>query len=341
MALPDLRNFDLRGKRVLLRVDYDVPLAPKKGNGWRVDDDSRIVESFPTVNYLFSQQAKVILLSHLGRPEGKVVSEYSLEPVANLLTSLLHRTLEVEPGGWRFEEDLYLLENLRFNPGEETNDPVFAKRLASWGDFYINDAFAVCHRKHASIVNLPNLLPHAAGFDLLEEEETLAKLLEEPKRPVVVVLGGTKKDKLESLPGLVKWADRVLIGGKLPEYLDRDGVRDKAIVANLDESGLDITRESAKKFVEEIGLAGTIVWAGPMGKFEEEGKEMGTMTLAKAVSDSPAHTVIGGGETEEFLTKFGLLYGVQYISSGGGAMLEFLANGDLPGLEALRSEVQV
>lgn len=340
MKIPNLKDFDLKGKRVLLRVDYDVPLEKKDDGRRKVGDDSRIVESFPTINYLLSLQAKVILLSHLGRPEGKRVPDFDLAPIAETLAQLLHRSFKPDNGGWRLEEDLFLLDNLRFDPGEEADNPEFTKKIASWGEFYINDAFAVSHRAHASIVGLPKLLPHAAGFDLLEEAETLSKLLEEPKRPIVVILGGTKKDKLDSLPGLLSWADSVLIGGKLVEHFDKKGIVDNKIkLAKLTPDGLDVAPESIAEFISIVNSAGSIVWAGPMGKFEDESNAQGTLSLAKAVSDSPAYTVLGGGETEEFLERYGLLYGVQYISSGGGAMLEFLADGDLPGLKALREPV--
>jgi len=343
MKLPDLKDFDLSGKKILLRVNYDVPLS-QEGENWKVGDDSRITESLKTINYLLSQNAKVILLSHLGRPEGEVMPEFSLKPTAERLQELLPGiSLQFSVNSEQLDvakTKVTLLENLRFDPGEEANDLEFAQKLASLGNFYINDAFAVSHRAHASVVSLPNLLPHAAGFDLLEEVETLSRILEQPKRPVVVILGGAKADKLDAIPGLLKWVDRILIGGKLPMEIANSKWQmansEKIIIAELDGSEMDITRESAERFAPEIRNAGTVIWAGPMGKYEERETERGTLIIAKTIADSHAFKAVGGGDTEAALTKYSLVEKIDYISSGGGAMLEFLANGDLPGLKALR-----
>ena len=274
MKLPDLRNFDLTGKRVLVRVDFDVPLkkvqsAKCKVQSWEVVDETRIRDSLQTINHLLSKNAKIVILAHLGRPEGKVIPELSLEPVVKVLTSLLHRN-EVKPAedGWQIGEEIFLRENLRFDPGEEVNDPKFAKKLATLGDFYVNDAFAASHREHTSIVGLPKLLPHAAGLDLLEEVNVLSGILEKPKRPVVVILGGVKEDKLEVVPRLSAWADCVLIGGKLPSTVQQSV---KIIIADLNPEGKDITLETIERFREIIAKAGTIIWVGPLGRYE--GKE--------------------------------------------------------------------
>ncbi|PIU03926.1 hypothetical protein COT44_00725 [Candidatus Shapirobacteria bacterium CG08_land_8_20_14_0_20_39_18] len=347
MNLPDLRIFKLTGKTVLLRVNYDVPIRRSAPQGKPfVEDDSRIVESLPTINYLLEQKAKVILLSHLGRPEGKIVQEYSLRPCADYLNSKFksqNAKLQFKMqnfDAFQITDNLILLENLRFYLGEEANDPEFAKKLASLGDFYINDAFAVCHRAHASVVSLPNLLPHAAGFDLLEEVNVLSGILENPKRPVVVILGGAKADKLDAVFGLLKWVDKILIGGRLPVEARREkweaGSDEKIIIANLDDTGKDITKESTEKFVLEVKSAGTIIWAGPMGQYEEATSQAGTEEIIQAIVESSAFKVAGGGDTESAISKFGYDGKFDFISSGGGAMLEFLANGDLPGLKALR-----
>ncbi len=333
MKLPDLRDFDLTGKKVLLRTDYDVPLRSTQGK-LEVGDDTRIQDSLPTINLLLSKKAKIIILAHLGRPEGKVVSDLSLKPVARKLQELLPQV------GVKFQGDegeIILLENLRFDQGEEnpstSSGQEFTKKLASLGDFFVNDAFACSHREHASIVGLPRLLPHAAGLDLLEEVGTLSKILENPKRPVVVILGGAKEDKLETVGGLATWADYILVGGKLPQFQISN---EKIIIGTLSESGKDITLETIEKFTEIIKNAKTIVWSGPMGQYEKEKWAMGTKIIGEAVTDSSAFKIIGGGDTEAALTKFGLVDKIDYVSSGGGAMLEFLANGDLPGLKALR-----
>lgn len=372
MKLPDLRNSDLTEKKVLLRVDFDVPLKEQESERveeqeWVVGDETRIRNALPTIDYLLAQNAKIILLSHLGRPEGVVVPNLSLAPVAEKLQELLPQ-IKVELRFTIYDlritnEAIILLENLRFNQGEEGNDLKFTQALASLGEFYINDAFAVCHREHASIVGLPKLLPHAAGFSLLREVEVLSSVLENPKRPVVVILGGVKEDKLEAVPGLLNFADKILIGGKLPsiissfEFLPQSGIplrgaisSEKVVIGELNQGGKDITLETVEKFGEIIEKAGTIVWAGPMGKYEEDltssaswrtslgaGKwDVGTREIGRAVVESGAFTVIGGGDTEAALTKFGLVGKIDFVSSGGGAMLEFLADGDLPGLAALR-----
>jgi len=367
MQLPDLRNFDLVGKRVLLRVDFDVPLIEQTTEGRQhrvVGDQTRIEKALATINYLLSVDTKIILLSHLGRPEGKVVPELSLAPVAKKLQELLEKSNSKNQiakihiknqkfGGFKIDENIILLENLRFEAGEEKNDVAFSKNLADLGAFCVNDAFAASHREHASIVGLPKILPHAAGLGLLREVEVLSGVLENPKRPVVVILGGTKEDKLEDASGLLKFADYVLLGGKLPSLITNYQLlitNPKTIIGELNENGKDITLETIEKFCEIIKKAGTVVWAGPMGKYESEmgngppageaGKwEMGTKEIGRAVVESGAFTVIGGGDTEAALTKFGMVEKIDFVSSGGGAMLGFLANGDLPGLAALRHKL--
>ncbi|PJC28197.1 phosphoglycerate kinase, partial [Candidatus Shapirobacteria bacterium CG_4_9_14_0_2_um_filter_39_11] len=200
MKLPSVKNLSVTQKRVLLRTDYDVPLklaqsAKCKVQSWRVTDATRIADSLPTINYLLSKQAKIIILSHLGRPEGRVVEELSLEPVANMLAVILKCQIVKQEDGWKIGEEIFLKENLRFNPEEEGNDPKFAQNLGSLGDFYVNDAFACSHRKHASVVGIPKFLPasrRAFGFDFLEEVKALTKIKDNPRRPVVVILGGVK-----------------------------------------------------------------------------------------------------------------------------------------------------
>lgn len=351
MKLPDLRDFDLTEKKVLLRTDLDVPLVQKTarpasqseaGEDGRqktvIADETRIEESLPTINHLLSKNARVVILAHLGRPEGKQIPELSLEPVAEVLSLLLRRNREKKEDGWMIGEEIFLKENLRFDKGEEENDSEFAKKLALMGDFYVNDAFAASHREHASIVGLPKLLPHAAGLDLLEEVKTLSSVRKSPKRPVVVILGGVKKSKLNSVNGLLSWVDRILIGGKLADYPETTVLKDsRRELAILTKSGEDITIESAEKFIQEIREAGTIIWSGPLGKVEEPKFEKGTRIFAEAMAESKAFRIVGGGDTEAALTRFGLVEKIDYVSSGGGAMLEYLANGDLPGLKALRN----
>ena len=331
--LPSVQDLPLAQKKVLLRVDYDVSL--KEG---QITNTSRIDESLPTINYLLQQKAQIILLSHLGRPEGRVVSELSLKPVAEYLAKILEREVSlISDLTKKADQELVLLENLRFWPGEENNDLLFTKDLANLGDFFVNDAFACSHRQHASISGLPQILPSAFGFDFLKEVEVLGHLQEQPKRPVVIILGGAKADKLKIIPKIIDWADWVLVGGKLPLLVSNFPlpISDKIIVAKLNSEGKDITLESVTKFQEIIQKAGTIIWAGPMGLYEEEPWRKGTQEIAKALSQSQAYKVIGGGDTEAALTKFDLLEKIDFISSGGGAMFAFLAQGTLPGIEAI------
>ncbi len=349
--LPRLQDIILKRKTVLLRTNYDVPLKKrenKKEKKWEVADDSRIRESFSTINYLLEQKNKVIILSHLGRPKGKFFLSLSLEPVLKVIShfdfpvfkkSSISKIKLNEFEGWKLNESLYLMENLRFNSGEEDNDLDFAEKLAKLGDFFVNDAFACSHREHASIVGIPQFLSSAFGFDFLKEVEVLSEVRENPRRPVTVILGGAKADKLEVIDQLLNWADYILIGGKLPLLIQSSKLKNqkskKVIVADLKPDHKDITLGSSRQFREIIKLSGTILWAGPMGVFEENKSEEGTKQIAKAVVESQAFKVVGGGDTEAALTKFNLEEKIDYLSSGGGAMFEFLAKGTLTGIEAI------
>jgi phosphoglycerate kinase len=225
------------------------------------------------------------------------------------------------------------LENLRFWPEEEANDENFARKLAGLADVYVNEAFAASHRKHASIVGIPQYLPSAFGFHFLEEVEVLDKVRSNPARPATLILGGAKEDKLDRIKEFSAWADQVLIGGKLPKFIRSFG---KVVVAQLTGNGKDISPESAEEFKKIISLSKTVVWAGPMGVYEEGENAHGTREVAQAVVDSGAYSVVGGGDTEAALSKLGFNGKMSYISTGGGAMLEFLANGILPGIEAIK-----
>lgn len=333
-TLPSVKDLSAANKTVLLRTNYDVPL--KEG---QIADSTRIDESLPTINYLLGQKTKIILLSHLGRPEGKINPSLSLKPVAQYLSQLLKKEI---PLFLKIEEvdktqSIIMLENLRFWPGEEANDLNFAQSLASLGDFYVNDAFACSHRQHTSIVGLPKLLPSAFGFDFLKEVEVLSEIKENPRRPVTLILGGAKEDKLEVVEKLLNWADKILIGGKLPQLVNKS-FPEKVVMAQLNPQGKDITLESINQFKEIIRKSGTILWAGPMGVFEEIENEEGTKQIAQAILVSQAFKVVGGGDTEAALTKFNLEAKIDYLSSGGGAMFEFLAKGTLPGIEAIEQK---
>ena len=314
MKLPRLEDLDVSGKRVLVRVDLDYEIL------------------LLTLEYLAGKAAKIILLGHRGRPGGKVDESLSLKPAGEKLEKFLKERWGKE----RMEGlDIFIMENLRFNPGEEVNDSYFAEHLATEGDVFVNEAFATSHREHASIVGLPRFLPHAAGRHFVKEIENLSRIFKNPKRPVVVIIGGLKKDKASWVDKFKGIADKILVGGRLSDYLRPDLKDEKIIVANLLPDKEDITVHSIEQFEEEIRKAGTIVAVGPMGKFEEEGHRMGTERILKSVAASSAFKVAGGGNTKKAISMLGLTAKFDWISVGGGATLEFLAEGTLPGIKAL------
>ncbi len=322
------------GKRVLLRLDLNLPL--KDG---LVVDDYRLRRSLPTLNFLRRAGAKIIILSHLSD------SNVSLKPIAEYLNS-------------KFMPGVEVLENLRRDPGEEKNDAEFAGRLARLGDIFINDAFSVSHREHASIVSLPKLLPSYAGLLFEEEIKNLSRLLA-PQRPFIVVLGGIKfSTKISSINKFLESADKIFIGGALANSFLKARGQDvgesivdedlellklflnhpKIILPNkvvrADNKIVDIAPESFAVIADELANARIILWNGPMGNFENNFIE-GTKKLAELITSSKAFSVIGGGDTVAALSKLNLLEKFGFVSTGGGAMLEFLARGTLPGIEAL------
>lgn len=374
-------NFD--NKKVIVRVDFNVPLNPKTGE---IEDDFRIKAHLDTINYLRENNAIIILISHLGKPKGKEVG-LSLKPVAERLKYITGYNIkfandcigeatkteisQMIPG------DIIVLENLRFYPEEEENIESFASKLAQLGDIFVEDAFSVCHRSHASTVGITRFLPFYAGFLLEKEIESLKKVLENPKRPLITLIGGvkiaTKTSIIENLLGL---SDAILLGGKIANtVLKLKGlygdivIRDRETLEavkdiNIDSSNLvvpidgmigkadssrggsidtlkqgeeiyDIGQETIRYYKEIIASASTIIWNGPMGYFEKEVFSKGTLEIAKAISKSSAYSVIGGGETINFVKKNGLIDNFSFVSSGGGAMLDFIAGKKLPGIEAL------
>ena len=308
MILPQLKDFNFYGKKVLVRCDFD---------------GARLEENLPAVKYLLDNGAKkIILMGHLGRPEGRVVEDLKLAPVEKRFRELLD------------SKNIIFLENLRFDKREEENDAGFAKELAGLGDFYVNEAFASSHRQHASIVGIQKFLPHCAGFHFASEVENLSKILENPKRPLVFVIGGDKLEtKLPLVVELAHFANSVLVGGALTQNMNINNV----LFAKPTDDGFDISDDSIMKFGEIIKKAGTVVWNGPMGKFEDEKWEMGTRKIAEAIAGCGGFRVVGGGDTISALKKFNLIDKMDYVSTGGGAMLEFLAKGTLPGIEALEN----
>jgi phosphoglycerate kinase len=360
VQLPVLEDLpDPSGQRVLVRTDFNVPL--KDG---RIEDDMRIRAALPTLRWLLDRGAGVTACSHLGRPKGKPDPEYSMDPVRERLADLA-------PG-------VELVENLRYDPGEEANDPAFVDRLVEGQDLYVNDAFGAAHRAHASVVGPPQRLPSAAGRLLAKEVEVLGALLESPKRPFVAVLGGAKvSDKLGVIRALLDRVDSLVVGGGMcftflaaqgrstgDSLLEEDqvdtcrellasgrrillpsditglgpGDEVRQLGASVPDGwkGLDIGPGTAAEFSDEIEAAGTVLWNGPMGVFEDPRFAAGTRTVAEAVASSRAFSVVGGGDSAAALAAFGLAGDVDHLSTGGGASLEFIElDGHLPGIDAL------
>jgi len=382
-----IKDINVKGKKVLVRVDFNVPLKDGK-----VSDDTRIVAALPTINYLLEQGAAPILCSHLGRPKGEPDPEYSMKPVADYLGGLVKSKVifspecvgpvaskaaaDLQPG------EILVLENTRFYPGETKNDPEMSRQLASLAEVFVDDAFGSAHRAHASTVGVTNYLPSVAGFLLEKEIKFLDQAIEKPKRPFVAILGGAKvSDKIGVIKNLLTKADTVLIGGGMAntffkaqgypmgdslvedEVLDvaRDLVKmgstklrlpvDVVIADKFDNAAqtkvinagpvpegwriLDIGPETVKNYSEVVSAAGTIVWNGPMGVFEMSTFAKGTFEVAKAIANSNAVSIIGGGDSAAAIQQSGLSEKISHISTGGGASLELLEGIQLPGLIAL------
>ena len=334
-----VRDADVAGQRVLVRVDFNVPLEDG-----RVADDTRIRAALPTLELLLERgAAEISLCSHLGRPKGHDPA-LSLEPVRKRLAELLP------------DERIRLLENTRFHPGETKNDPDFARQLAAGADVYVNDAFGSAHRAHASTDGVARLVPAYAGLLLERELEELGALLEGPERPFTAVLGGAKvEDKIGVLRSLAERADVVLVGGKMAEEVDPgsglelpgDVVAAAAFSEDADARvvawdavpdgwlGLDIGPQTRKAFAARIGEARTVFWNGPMGVFEWKRFAAGTAAVAEAVAAADAHTVVGGGDSVRAVEELGLADRIDWISTGGGASLELLEGKELPGVAAI------
>ena len=361
---------DLEGKNVLVRTDFNVPLADGE-----ITDDLRIKAALPTLRWLKERGANVTAMSHLGRPKGEPNPEFSVAPVRARLDELL-------PG-------VTLLENLRFNAGETSNDPAFVQELVAGQDLFVNDAFGASHREHASIVGPPQHLPSAAGRLLSKEVEVLGGVRDNARRPFVAIMGGSKvSDKCAIIDELSQRVDHLLIGGgmaftffaarghsvgsslleesmidycrwlldsdkpiRLPVDITALGPGGKLFepeaggeVRQVGQSvpdgwmGVDIGPGTAAEFSEIIADAQTILWNGPVGVFEDERFEAGTKTVAHAVAESSGFSVVGGGDSAAAAKQFGVDVDMGHVSTGGGASLELLEKGDLPGLAALRGE---
>ncbi len=338
VELTGLAKIDVVAKKVILRMDLDVD-----------DDYSRLETAKETLDFLVRSGAKTIIIGHKGRPSHKATDdkiELSLKSVSEKLSELISKEVKFvhdivgkeaqEEVGRLSESNILMLENLRFDSREEKNNDNFAKSLAALGEFYVNEAFAVSHREHASVVGIPKFLPHRAGFRFIKEVENLNKIVENPQKPVVVIIAGVKKDKMEYVESLTKKADKILVGGRLPEYYEDANLDStKILMGQLLPDKEDLTINTIEKFKDEINKAGTIIVAGVPGKYEDEGHRQATKEIFEAVAASSAFKVAGGGDTERAITMFGLNDKFDWISVGGGAMLEFLVKGNLPGIGVL------
>ncbi|PYT28504.1 MAG: phosphoglycerate kinase [Acidobacteria bacterium] len=386
MSKLTIHNLDLKNKRVFMRVDFNVPLAP---GDQEITSDKRIRASLPSINYALEHGAALILASHLGRPKGKPNPEMSLKPVARRLEQLLGRPVKMAPDciGPQVEAmkpatgEVLLLENLRFHPEEEKNDPAFAKQLASLCDLYVNDAFGSAHRAHASTVGMVAFVPKAAAGLLMEQElKYLTMVTKNPAHPCVAILGGAKvSDKIEVIFNLSKIVDKLLVGGAMAytflkaqgrpvgkslledDKLDlarqlltstqdklmlpvdhvvasevKQGAANQVVEAIPDGMmGVDIGTKTVEQYSKVIAGAKTIIWNGPMGVFEKLPFDKGTVAIAKAVAQSGAVSVVGGGDSEKAIKAAGVAEKISHISTGGGATLEFLAGIELVGVAIL------
>ena len=387
-----VRDVDVKGKRVLCRCDFNVPQDKATG---AITDDNRIVAALPTLNYLLDNGAAVIACSHLGKPKGEVKPALTLAPVAKRLSELLGREVifaadvvgedakakaaALKPG------QIMLLENLRFEPGEEKNDPAFAKALADMADLYVSDAFGTVHRAHASTAGVAAYLPAVSGFLIEKELSIMGKALQDPKRPLVAILGGAKvSSKIGVINHLLDIADTIIIGGGMAytfikamggsvgtslleedrldycrEMMDKakaKGVKlllpeDTLCAAEFsadakpelvptmaipaDRMGMDIGPRTIESFSAAVKDAGTVIWNGPMGVFEFPAFAEGTRALAKALAESDAITIVGGGDSAAAVAQLGYADKMTHISTGGGASLEFLEGIELPGVACL------
>lgn len=386
-----VEDIEVKGKKVLLRCDFNVPLDDE-GN---ITDTKRIDEAITTINYLVKNNAKLILCSHLGRPNGEFNMKYSLKPIAVYLSKKLGKNVVLANDvvgdsaktivGNLKNGDICLLENLRFEKGEVENNSEFAKSLASLAQIYVNDAFGTCHRAHASTFGVAKYLPSVCGYLVKKEINVMSKVLENPKRPFIAILGGAKvSDKIGIIESLLDKVDTLIIGGGMSytfmnalgysigkslcetdkievakEIMTRakeKGVKlilpvDTIIGKEFSENteyhtvdmdqipenwmGLDIGRRTIRLFCDAISGAGTVIWNGPMGVFEWSNFSNGTLQVAKAMAESGAETVIGGGDSAAAVEKLGFADKMTHISTGGGASLEFLKGDELAGLSVL------
>jgi len=351
--IKSVSDLNVKGKKILLRVDFNVPVD-KKG---KISNDFRIKKALPTINYLIKQKAKVIILSHFGRPKDRE-KEFSLKKVALYLQKILKKKVKFindcigdkvkkEVDKMR-EGEVMMLENLRFYTEEKKNDKLFAQKIRELGEAYVNDAFSVCHRKHASVVSVPKHLPRAAGFRLLEELENLEKI-QNPKKPLIAIFGG-KDSNVNSIKKFLEKAKYILVNhlvwSQIKEGLNQeerkkiifpiDGKGEKEDQCLLGEKTCDIGPKTIALFKKQILTAKTIFWSGPMGNIKEKKFQEGTKKIAELIIKSRAFSVAGGGDTIDFINTLKLFSRFSFISGGGNAMLDFLGGIKLPGIEVLK-----
>lgn len=383
---------NLKNKRVLLRVDFNVPLS--KDGRVNHSEDYRLVQTLPTIRYLIKKKAKIIILAHLGRPNGQIVESLRLDPVAVRLSQLLKKCVYKSDEAVETKHipslqkeidilksgEILMLENIRFNHQEEQADKKFARELAQLGDVYINDAFAVCHRDQASVSTIQNYLPSYAGFLLEKELKNLNSVLHQPLKPLTVIIGGAKiSTKIKLIKRFLRLADNVLLGGALANtvlhvmgvavgrslvepqmyplikkikltdnqlrvpldgvmaknYKSKTGRLDALADIKPDELILDIGPDTLKLYEKISQSSKMIVWNGPMGLIENPCFAKGTQALVKILARSRAYTVVGGGETVQVIRQLGYEKKFNFISTGGGAMLEFLEGRKMPGLKKI------
>ena len=390
-----ITDLEVRSKRVIVRVDFNVPMS--KTEEGKITDNARIVAALPTIKYLIKNNARIILLSHLGRPKGEAKKEFSLATVAKELSQLLNKDVKFLQSNLVVDDnvkdevlklkdgEVALLENTRFRNEETKNIDDFSKELAELGELYINDAFGTSHRAHCSNVGLCKFLPSAVGFLVEKEISIMGKALSNPERPFVAILGGAKvSDKITVIENLIEKVDSIIIGGGMAftflkslgysvgkSLLEDDKVDfakeliEKAKSKNVkillpidvvvskefsndsefktvnidsigdDYMGLDIGEKTVKLFSDEINNAKTVVWNGPMGVFEMSNFAKGTFKIAKAIAESEAISIIGGGDSASAAEKSGYKDKITHISTGGGASLEFLEGKILPGIDSI------
>lgn len=391
-------DLDVKSKKVLVRVDFNVPMS--KTEIGKILDNKRIVAAIPTIKYLIENKAKVILLSHLGRPKGEAKKEFSLEPISKELSNLIKKEVKFIKSNIVVDEDvkkeienlkdgqIALLENTRFRKEETKNIDEFSKELASLGELYVNDAFGTSHRAHCSNVGICKYLPSALGFLVKKEVDIMSNALANPKRPFVAILGGAKvSDKIMVIENLIKKVDSILIGGamaftflkaqgknvgkslveedkldislKILENAKKNNVKiilpvdvvvskefsndSKFFTVDVDKIeddyiGLDIGNKTVELFSKKIKDANTVVWNGPMGVFEMSNFSKGTFEIAKALAETSATTIVGGGDSASAIEKSGYKDKITHISTGGGASLEFLEGKVLPAIEAISNK---